>query len=35
LWRGDVNAVLATVQQGLNSPEHTDFVSQLEQARIA
>ena len=34
LMRGDVNAVLALVQQGLSSPEHVDFVAQLEQARI-
>ena len=33
--RGDVNAVFAMVQQGLNSPEHTDFVARLERARIA
>lgn len=35
LMRGDVNAVFAMVQQGLNSPEHTDFVARLERARIA
>jgi hypothetical protein len=35
LMRGDVNAVLAVVQQGLNSPEHADFVARLERARIA
>jgi Uma2 family endonuclease len=35
LMRRDVNAVWATVQQGLNSPEHTDFVARLAQARIA
>jgi hypothetical protein len=33
--RGDLNAVFALVQQGLNSPEHTDFVARLEQARTA
>lgn len=31
--RGDVNAVLALVQQGLDSPEHAAFVAQLERAR--
>ncbi len=30
---GDLNAVLVTVQQGLSSPEHADFVARLEQAR--
>jgi Uma2 family endonuclease len=35
LIRGDVNAVFAIVQQGLNSPEHAGFVAQLERARIA
>ena len=35
LMRGDVYAVLAVVQRGLNSPEHADFVAQLERARIA
>ena len=29
LVRGDVNAVYAVVQQGLNSPEHADFVARL------
>ena len=33
LLRGDVNAIFAVVQQGLNTPEHADFVKQLEQAR--
>jgi Uma2 family endonuclease len=32
LIRGDVNAVFAIVQQGLNSPEHADFVVRLERA---
>jgi hypothetical protein len=35
LIRGDVNAVFAIVQQGLNSPEHADFVARLERAGIA
>ena len=30
---GDLTAVLITVQQGLNSPEHSDFVARLKQAR--
>ena len=34
LMRGDVNAVLALVQQGLSSREHVDFVAQLEKSRI-
>ena len=34
LLRGDVNTVLAVVQQGLNSPEHADFVARLETARV-
>ena len=34
LVRGDVNAVLAVVQQGLSSREHVDFVAQLEKSRI-
>ena len=34
LVRGDVNAVLALVQQGLSSREHVDFVAQLEKSRI-
>jgi Uma2 family endonuclease len=34
LVRGDVNAVLATVQRGLSSPEHADFVANLEKARV-
>jgi len=33
LLGGDVNAVLATVLQGLSSPEHADFVRLLEQTR--
>jgi hypothetical protein len=33
LLGGDVNAVLATVLQGLSSPEHADFVARLEQTR--
>jgi Uma2 family endonuclease len=33
LIRGDVNAVLAIVQQGLNSPEHAEFVARLERDR--
>ncbi len=35
LMRGDVNAVLALVQQGLHSPEHADFVTRLERARVS
>ena len=34
LVRGDVNAVLALVQEGLRSPEHVNFVAQLEKSRI-
>jgi Uma2 family endonuclease len=34
LVRGDVNAVLAAVQQGLNSPEHADFVARLARDRL-
>ena len=33
LLHWDVNAVFAIVQQGLNSPEHADFVARLERAR--
>jgi Uma2 family endonuclease len=33
LIRGDVNAVLAAVQQGLNSPEHAEFVAGLGRDR--
>jgi Uma2 family endonuclease len=33
LMRGDVNAVLAIVQQGLNSPEHAEFVARLARER--
>jgi Uma2 family endonuclease len=32
LMRGDVNAVWATVQEGLRSGEHADFLARLEQA---
>ncbi|MFI5461720.1 MAG: Uma2 family endonuclease [Isosphaerales bacterium] len=32
LLRGDLNAVLAVVQQGLNSPEHVDFAASLQRA---
>lgn len=35
LIRGDVNAVFAIVQQGLNSPEHAELVARLADARIA
>ena len=35
LVRGDVNAVLALVQQGLSSQEHRAFLATLEQARLA
>ena len=34
LLRGDVNTVLATVQEGLKSPEHAEFVARLEASRI-
>jgi Uma2 family endonuclease len=34
LMRGDVYGVLDIVQQGLNTPEHAEFVARLEQARI-
>ena len=34
LLRGDLAAVLALVQQGLNSPEHAEFAARLRQARI-
>ncbi len=33
LMRGDLNSVLAVVQQGLNSPEHARFVARLERDR--
>jgi Uma2 family endonuclease len=33
LIRGDVNGVLAVVRQGLNSPEHAEFVARLERDR--
>jgi Uma2 family endonuclease len=33
LLRGDLARVLAVVQQGLNTPEHADFVTRLEQAK--
>jgi len=33
LLRGNINAVLAILQQGLGCPEHAEFVAQLEQAR--
>ena len=33
LLRGDLAAVLALVQQGLNSPEHAEFAAKLSQAR--
>jgi Uma2 family endonuclease len=33
LLRGDLAAVLAVVQQGLDSPEHAAFTAQLQQAR--
>jgi hypothetical protein len=32
LLRADLNAVLAVVQQGLNSTEHANFVAQLQRA---
>jgi Uma2 family endonuclease len=35
LFRGDVYAVFAMVQQGLNSAQHADFVTRLERARIS
>jgi Uma2 family endonuclease len=35
LVRGDKGTVKAVLQQGLNSPEHADFVARLEQAGIA
>jgi len=34
LLRGDLNAVLAVVQQGLSSPEHIDFAAHLQRSRI-
>jgi len=34
LLRGDLNAVLAMVQHGLNSPEHLDFAAHLQRSRI-
>jgi Uma2 family endonuclease len=33
LLRGDQATVIAILQQGLNSPEHADFVAQLHRAR--
>jgi Uma2 family endonuclease len=35
LMRGDVYGVLDIVQQGLNTPEHADFVARLGEARTA
>jgi hypothetical protein len=35
LMRGDLNAVFAIVQKGLNSPEHAGFLARLADARIA
>jgi Uma2 family endonuclease len=35
LVRGDVNAVLAVVQQGLRSREHREFVTRLEEEKTA
>jgi len=35
LIRGDVNAVFALVQHGVNSPEHAAFVARLERDRLA
>jgi Uma2 family endonuclease len=35
LTRGDVYGVFGVVQQGLNSPEHVEFVAELKRARIA
>jgi Uma2 family endonuclease len=35
LVRGEMARVKAILQQGLNSPEHADFVARLERARIA
>jgi len=35
LVRGDKATVKAILQQGLDSPEHADFVARLERARIA
>ena len=32
LWPGDLAAMLATLQQGLASPEHTALVAQLQPA---
>jgi Uma2 family endonuclease len=33
LMRGDLNAVFAVVQKGLNTPEHAEFVARLADAR--
>ena len=33
LLRGDLSAVIATVQRGLDSPAHAEFLARLEQAR--
>jgi Uma2 family endonuclease len=33
LLAGDLNTVLAVLQQGLDSPEHIEFVAQLDQSR--
>jgi Uma2 family endonuclease len=35
LVRGDVNTVLAIVQQGLSSAEHAEFVARLERGRVS
>jgi Uma2 family endonuclease len=34
LWSGDLAAMLATLQQGLDSPEHAAFVERLRRSRV-
>jgi hypothetical protein len=34
LLREEPAAMFAVLQQGLNSPEHTDFVTRRERARV-
>jgi Uma2 family endonuclease len=35
LMRGDVNGLFGLIQQGVNSPEHAEFVAQLKREQIA
>jgi hypothetical protein len=35
LLRGDMKAALAVLQRGLDSPEHAEFVAELDRSRRA